>query len=561
MLLLPRSLIWGPYVAPIPVYGDRVREASTSTGTGAIVLAGAPTGYQTFASRFAVATPGVVYCIEGVNADGSQTGEWEVGSGTFNGSTGLTRETVLTSSNGGSLVNFSAGAKNVFSTAPADYLDIFSSTQQGVVPASGGGTTNFLRADGTFAAPPSGTFSTTLTGDVTGSGTGTFATTLANTTVSAGSYTAANITVDSKGRLTAAANGTVPTIGGSTTQVQYNNAGAFAGNANFTYDSGTNTVTFGNITGSALGMTIQPKALTVLESGGTLTLRGQSATAATRAGGGVSIIGGNGNTTGVAGSIAITAGSNITGGGAAGSITVTAGTALSALTGGPITFTSGNGPRGGDLFFAGGTGNSTLGGGVTINAGTGNTIGGGFLLQGGSGGTVGGAASIYGGGGGTGAGGAVDLLAGSGATGGATNIRGGDGVSGDAGPVVIEGGIGAAGAVPGSVTIAGKSGSDDGSTPTDGGGVNINTAAGNNGGNDGEIVLATPLGTVFRVKDDLSENQIGFFSVTPVVRQTTATASATRAAVIGTLANVGDTYDGYTLAQIVKALRNYGLLA
>jgi hypothetical protein len=41
-------------------------------------------------------------------------------------------------------------------------LDVFSSTLNGLVPASGGGTTNFLRADGTFAAPPGGPGTGTL---------------------------------------------------------------------------------------------------------------------------------------------------------------------------------------------------------------------------------------------------------------------------------------------------------------------------------------------------------------------------------------------------------------
>lgn len=59
-----------------------------------------------------------------------------------------------------------AGITNIFNnltaTASTALLDVFTSTLKGLVPASGGGTTNFLRADGTFAAPPAGTGGLTL---------------------------------------------------------------------------------------------------------------------------------------------------------------------------------------------------------------------------------------------------------------------------------------------------------------------------------------------------------------------------------------------------------------
>ena len=95
------------------VLADRVQETTTSTGTGTITLAGAVTGFQSFA---AVGNGNnTFYTI----ADQSGS-NWEVGIGTYTSSgTTLSRDTVLSSSNSGSLVNFSAGTKNVFVTQPS----------------------------------------------------------------------------------------------------------------------------------------------------------------------------------------------------------------------------------------------------------------------------------------------------------------------------------------------------------------------------------------------------------------------------------------------------------
>lgn len=97
---------------------DRVQDTTTSVGTGAVVLSNvAPTGMRTFAAAFGSSPVLVGYCIQGA------TGEWEVGKGIFNGTTGLTRDNIRSSSNGNALVNFSAGTKDVFCTASAELLD------------------------------------------------------------------------------------------------------------------------------------------------------------------------------------------------------------------------------------------------------------------------------------------------------------------------------------------------------------------------------------------------------------------------------------------------------
>jgi len=95
------------------VLADRVRETTTTTGTGTVTLAGAVLGFQTFS---AIGNGNTTY----YTIAGQGTSEWEVGIGTYTSSgTTLSRTTVLASSNSGSLVNFSAGTKDVFCDYPA----------------------------------------------------------------------------------------------------------------------------------------------------------------------------------------------------------------------------------------------------------------------------------------------------------------------------------------------------------------------------------------------------------------------------------------------------------
>lgn len=98
-------------------YSDRVKETTSTTGTGTLTLAGAVTGFRAFSAAFADGDL-VYYAVD--SPGGS---EWEVGLGTYTLSgTTLARTSVLGSSNSGALVSFSAGTKNVYSTIPATGL-------------------------------------------------------------------------------------------------------------------------------------------------------------------------------------------------------------------------------------------------------------------------------------------------------------------------------------------------------------------------------------------------------------------------------------------------------
>lgn len=197
-------------------------------------------------------------------------------------------------------------------------IDQFTGSGPGSVPLSPGGTTAFLRADGQWAVPPGGmgggvssvgasttstgliiggtnpittsgtiTFNlnaelqglaglstngvvqrtgagtyisaayvTTLTGDVTGSGSGSFATTLATVNANVGTFgSGSNVpqfTVNAKGLITAASNVPISAApGGSDTQVQYNAVGALAGSSNFTYAYSTGTLSLTPVAGNS----------------------------------------------------------------------------------------------------------------------------------------------------------------------------------------------------------------------------------------------------------------------------------------------------------------------
>lgn len=95
------------------VLKDRVKETTTTTGTGTLTLAGASLGFQSFA---AIGDGNTTYYA----ISDAATGAWEVGVGIYTASgTTLSRDTVLSSSNSGSLVPFAAGTKDVFVTYPS----------------------------------------------------------------------------------------------------------------------------------------------------------------------------------------------------------------------------------------------------------------------------------------------------------------------------------------------------------------------------------------------------------------------------------------------------------
>ena len=162
------------------VIQDRVRETTQVVGTGSATLLGAVTGYQSFST---IGNGNTTYY-----AIADQGGpNWEVGIGTWATGGTLARTTVLSSSNSGSLVNFTAGTKDVFVTYPSE---------NAVYTSNGPGTSGYVLVSAGAGAASIWTAPTSVVGGA----------------------------------------------GGSNTQVQYNSSGSLAGSANLTFNGTTLTL-------------------------------------------------------------------------------------------------------------------------------------------------------------------------------------------------------------------------------------------------------------------------------------------------------------------------------
>jgi hypothetical protein len=252
------------------VLNDRVKETSTTTGAGTLDLAGAVTGFEGFVAGIGT-TNTTYYAIVHQSEN-----EWEVGLGTVtDASTDTLSRTPISSSNSDSLVDFSAGTKQVFCTFPASKTTDMTLTTAGDVLYASAANTPARLAVGTgrytlqtnsggtapeWAASPQSVMTATgdilyasgantlarlakgsddevltlasgvpswaaaTTGDITGvtagtglSGGGTsgdVTLNIGNTGVSATSYTNTDLTVNAQGQITAASSGTAGVTAG-----------------------------------------------------------------------------------------------------------------------------------------------------------------------------------------------------------------------------------------------------------------------------------------------------------------------------------------------------------
>ena len=145
------------------VLNDRVKETTTTTGTGTINLAGAADTFETFVAGIGT-TNKCFYCISHQTAN-----EFEVGIGTVTDASPdtLSRDTIISSSNSDSAVNLSAGTKDVFCTYPASRAPSASMLATTYVTTHNSTLSDDQTIDsGVLAGPVTVTGTQTITGNV-----------------------------------------------------------------------------------------------------------------------------------------------------------------------------------------------------------------------------------------------------------------------------------------------------------------------------------------------------------------------------------------------------------